>query len=77
MVLKEFLQKKKGQGSERNKDEDIVVGNGLKRIGAFRLRALFNELDLSDNELSGSIPSFIGNMTSLVELNLDNNQLDG
>ena len=34
-------------------------------------------LDLSDNELSGSIPSFIGNMTSLIELNLDNNQLDG
>ena len=50
MVLKEFLQKKKGQGSERNKDEDIVVGNGFKRIGAFGLCALFNELDLSDNE---------------------------
>ena len=34
-----------------------------------------NSLDLSYNELTGEIPSEIGNLTNLTYLNLSNNQL--
>lgn len=45
--------------------ENVSILGGLK------------ELDLSDNKISGSIPSEIGNLTSLTKLNLSNNNLTG
>jgi|TARA_B110000914_G_C15335532_1_gene386758 Leucine-rich repeat (LRR) protein len=36
-----------------------------------------SSLNLSDNSLTGSIPSEVGNLTNLNELKLSNNQLTG
>jgi hypothetical protein len=52
-------------------------------VGSKGIKDDFNDttsvikLDLSDNNLSGTIPKEIGNMTALETLNLDNNHLIG
>jgi hypothetical protein len=50
MVLEEFIQKKKNKGSQGNQDEDIQIGDGIKRLGSTWLRALLDESDLLDYE---------------------------
>ena len=46
-------------------EENVTIMAGLK------------ELDLSDNKISGSIPSEIGNLTTLTSLNLSSNNITG
>ncbi|PON67047.1 LRR domain containing protein [Parasponia andersonii] len=59
-----------------NKDSVTVMNKGLEMV-LVRILTIFTSIDLSNNNFHGEIPRTVGDLPSLIVLNLSSNYFEG